>query len=700
MAWPTPQDYNEAVQNPAHSFADPELRSGNVETTALGLPRPITGNFASVYRIRCSGKDWAVRCFWREYADMQERYEAIARRLQVVHLPYTVGFEYLSQGIRVKGKWFPILKMEWVDGVLLNDYLAAHLGDPTALRQLAGRWMEMVEHLQGASIAHGDLQHGNVLVLNGGLKLVDYDGVYVPALAGKRSHELGHQNYQHPLRSESTFGVNTDSFSAWVIYVSLLATARQPDLWTQLLAGDECLLFRKSDFCSPDSSRVFQTLLGHTDSEIRELTSRLRASLSERPERVQHLRRELPEVRGIGRGFLVARPARAAWRVLAPAAPRLAFQAASASPTVTLPSWLETHVVARVPLADFGPPKRLARLAPWLLGVAILAAAGPAIANIAVLAPALLVSVPFAAFLILGLLLLCYHRDPAVSAMKSVMHREAQQARALASIHRGKERLDRQLARLHARSRQAMARADKRRERLRRKEQVDRSWSARIDGARIEAIQDRLTRLGDREAAEIAAALQSLQARHVRKFLRRRTIRAAQIPRVTFMVKCRLWIHGIRNAADLDSDRIRSIQDFGERTLLALATWRVGTEREARRTVPSSLPEARRARIARPYARKTARAEAARDSAARANARLVEVLGEWHGRRHRAIDTHTFRHREMLEEHVTDINRELQELTQQAAPLVREIEELRREYTPFVKIRFARYLMHVWSRQS
>jgi len=57
MPWPTPQDYNEAIQNPQLSFGDPELQGGKPELTPLGLPRPITGGFASVYRMHCGQRD-------------------------------------------------------------------------------------------------------------------------------------------------------------------------------------------------------------------------------------------------------------------------------------------------------------------------------------------------------------------------------------------------------------------------------------------------------------------------------------------------------------------------------------------------------------------------------------------------------------------------------------------------------------------
>jgi hypothetical protein len=50
MPWPLSQDYNEAIQSPQSSFADPELRGGEPALNALGMPMPCSGNFADVYR--------------------------------------------------------------------------------------------------------------------------------------------------------------------------------------------------------------------------------------------------------------------------------------------------------------------------------------------------------------------------------------------------------------------------------------------------------------------------------------------------------------------------------------------------------------------------------------------------------------------------------------------------------------------------
>src|SRR5262249_17340817 len=109
MPWPQPTDYNEAVQNPALCFADPELREGQAEGGRFGLPRPWSGNFANVYRLRCPGEQsWAVKCFTREVRGLNERYQAVSDHLRQAQRGFMVEYRYLDQGIRVRGEWFPV----------------------------------------------------------------------------------------------------------------------------------------------------------------------------------------------------------------------------------------------------------------------------------------------------------------------------------------------------------------------------------------------------------------------------------------------------------------------------------------------------------------------------------------------------------------------------------------------------------------
>ncbi len=277
MGWPTPQDYNEAVQNPQYNFGDPELQAGELYVNPMGLPRVASGAFASVYRMRCGQRDFAVRCFLQPVVDQQQRYEAISQFVLNDDLDCTVAFEYLAHGIRVQSAWYPLLKMEWVSGQPLDGYVRSHLQNPTALIALANNLQRILREMHADGIAHGDLQHGNIIVTEGAkIRLVDYDGMYVPSLAGHNCPELGHRNYQHPGRTAKHFGPYLDNFAAWSIYVSLVCLSRDPLLLDQLKGGDECLLFRLFDYVNPTRSRVFAALEQHTDPEIRHLSKVLR----------------------------------------------------------------------------------------------------------------------------------------------------------------------------------------------------------------------------------------------------------------------------------------------------------------------------------------------------------------------------------------------------------------------------------------
>ncbi len=148
-SWPLSQDYNEAIQSPKSNFADPELRCGEAVANALGLPMPYSGNFADVYQVRCpDGSRWAVKCFTRQAEGLRERYQEISRHLRQAKLPFTVDFTYLEQGIRVVGEWYPVLKMEWVEGLTLNQFVGKYADEPALLEALLRNWGRMAGRLR------------------------------------------------------------------------------------------------------------------------------------------------------------------------------------------------------------------------------------------------------------------------------------------------------------------------------------------------------------------------------------------------------------------------------------------------------------------------------------------------------------------------------------------------------------------------
>lgn len=279
MPWPSPQDYAEAIQSPLSSLSDPELQRGQVQLNALGLPRCLSGAFATVFCMECSGKKVAVRCFLSNIKEQEERYAEISKFVLTDDLPYTVGFEYQKEGIQVRGEWYPILKMEWVEGETLGNYLEK-VKESDIFGMLAGYFKQMTLELRRAGISHGDLQHDNIMIHELELRLVDYDGMFVPSLAGRAASELGHRNYQHPARESSFFNSSLDNFSAWIIWVSLKCLAHDPSLWKRMDAGGDCLLFRRTDFTEPESSRAFEILESHENEMIRRYAAVVRQLIS------------------------------------------------------------------------------------------------------------------------------------------------------------------------------------------------------------------------------------------------------------------------------------------------------------------------------------------------------------------------------------------------------------------------------------
>ena len=277
QAWPLNIDFTIAVQNPHLCFVDPELKQSSTAKNSRGRVLLWSGNFATVYKLTKGNRSWAVRCFTRiPQSDVQQRYKLISEYLSQHEIPYLVDFEFLTQGILVKGEWYPILKMDWVQGSEIDRYIGEHIDDSQVLLRLDRQLKQLQKDLQQVGIAHGDLQHGNIMVdSEGELKLVDYDGMYVPALRGAPPLEVGHPNYQPPMRSSKDFGDRLDEFSFEVISLSLRALASQPNLWETFHEDNKNLIFRQNDFQEPELSPVFQSISNIPDDETRELCDRL-----------------------------------------------------------------------------------------------------------------------------------------------------------------------------------------------------------------------------------------------------------------------------------------------------------------------------------------------------------------------------------------------------------------------------------------
>ncbi len=666
MPWPTPQDYNEAIQNPKLSFDDPELKAGQPEHNALGLPRPITGGFASVYRMHCGQRDWAVRCFLREFTDQQQRYTLISQHLATVKLPYVVGFEFLSKGIRVRNQWYPILKMEWVQGELLHEYIKKRLSDSTAIRQLAERWHAMMKALREAGIGHGDLQHGNVLVTNGDLRLIDYDGMFVPALAGQRSHEIGHRNYQHPSRTELDFGIYLDHFAAWAIYTSLVVLSIDHRLWRQVDAGDEFILLRKEDFVEPDSSSTFRLLAKHTDTRIQELTTLFRSLLYLAPQQIPALDGQ-PTLQTVS--TVRTLPSGTDWLTdhvnLAQTRQTSISSTSSSSDSygfvhVPLPTensaWVLDYIAA--------PETSSVRSFSAIVTIPRITASVSIVSLIITCTTWYLIATP-SIFFVLCLLIVVrfinrkvffyyYRKDPAVAEREAIRSREEEESRLFDSLEQSIK--DRQIKKksIIAKESKKKAALTKRISDLNDKEQADlkraetklRRELNSINNRRlglnreesdalrklqgtlgfdISKLNQQISSLIQGESNEISDTLQVKQNQFLTAYLSRRRIIDASIPGIGYKLKVRLQAAGIHTAADITYYKVTSVEGIGQNKGSALVSWRDSLTAHAKMQMPTSLSQSEIDSIKQKYEIRKRQFENQRDDLQR---RLASRQGE------------------------------------------------------------------------
>ena len=214
-----------------------------------------SGNFAVVFKMKdeSSGKLYAVKCFLKEQEGRDIAYQQITDELEYASSNYLCSIKYFQKELFVDSTIssdteFPVLLMDWVEGVTLDKYVHQHISDKYALQFITYQFCKMAAWLMSQPFAHGDLKPDNILVTeDGALVLVDYDGMYVPAMQGQKARELGSPDYRHPLRTEDCFNEHIDDFPLALIGMSLKAIALDTSL-LQNNAKSDSFLFSESDF--------------------------------------------------------------------------------------------------------------------------------------------------------------------------------------------------------------------------------------------------------------------------------------------------------------------------------------------------------------------------------------------------------------------------------------------------------------------
>lgn len=193
-----------------------------------------------------------------------ETYHMIADELDCVDSSYITPVRYLEKEILVDSSCeedeFPVLLMDWRGGETMETYIAAHSHDKYAMSMLCYRFCKMAAWLRSQPFAHGDIKPDNIMVRpDGSLALVDYDGMFVPAMKGQKSPTIGTKDFSHPLRTIDDFDETIDDFALASIALSLKAISLNPSLLNEYGASDR-LLFSADDYRDLGKSKVLTAL--------------------------------------------------------------------------------------------------------------------------------------------------------------------------------------------------------------------------------------------------------------------------------------------------------------------------------------------------------------------------------------------------------------------------------------------------------
>ena len=245
-----------------------------------GEPYRSSGAFAVVFKMKDEqiGKCYALKCFTEEQEGRAEAYRQIADELEFVDSSYITSVKYLDKEIFVDSSCeedeFPVLLMDWIDGETMENYIAENYQDNYAMAMLCYRFCKMAAWLRSQPFAHGDIKPDNIMVRpDGNLTLVDYDGMFVPAMKGQKSPTIGTKDFSHPLRTVDDFDESIDDFALASIALSLKAISLESSLLDEYGATDR-LLFSAEDYRDLSKSKIMSTLQGFMyDEDIMHLLS-------------------------------------------------------------------------------------------------------------------------------------------------------------------------------------------------------------------------------------------------------------------------------------------------------------------------------------------------------------------------------------------------------------------------------------------
>lgn len=224
MQYPLISEYIEAILSSEDNFD--KLSNLRPILDEYGNPIMSSGNFAVVFKMTDGEKNYAIKCFLKEQKGRKEAYNQICDHISSIHTKHFVSTSYYEKELFVdttqtEENEFPVLLMDWVDGLGLSEYISRNYDNSEKMANLYNNLQDMIEWLLPSHLAHGDLKPDNIIVTaDSNIVLIDYDGMFVPSMQGQYSREHGTPQFQYQGRTISDFNEYIDDYAG--IYLALI----------------------------------------------------------------------------------------------------------------------------------------------------------------------------------------------------------------------------------------------------------------------------------------------------------------------------------------------------------------------------------------------------------------------------------------------------------------------------------------------
>lgn len=297
MQYPTIGEYNQTIIAKNGGC----LRTLNTSIFIPARTTPIkifafgSGANAVVFKSNYQNKTYGIRCFLNNDADRVLRAKSISKHLESIHASWKIDYRFIENEMVVNGISYPLIQMSWSSGLDLNTWIGNNLNQTEKLNQLQKKLFELSKSLEEYNIGHGDIQSGNLLVEEIGsmiqLKLIDYDGMYIPSLSHLNAIENGRAEFQHPQRRLIHFNPTIDRFSFIVMITAIELLKHDKSFWQSPLQNGfnslDNLLFNAKDFKNPSSSELIRRARLLNSNSVNFYLNQLTAAINSEVSRVK-----------------------------------------------------------------------------------------------------------------------------------------------------------------------------------------------------------------------------------------------------------------------------------------------------------------------------------------------------------------------------------------------------------------------------